>query len=289
MNPPLMGPAHSIAVFDRKPVSKPLPVRVAPVAMVDQVTQLVHQDVIEIESPDRGRRPDQPPGPARGGFPPAAVHLRLAALRSPRRTTKMLHERFIHGVQVQRRAPLHPITGQRPLLARHTAQLDHLQTPIELRRQLRQTRPNLRRRHRVPITRARRLHDDPIIRPAPTTARLVPVFRRQERAARPLGTARPLAMRKTAMGPHRPGGLHATLRPGRRHVRVEASRHNALTQREDPSCSQRRVGTQDTKGRRNRTILRTCGKLPRSPTLSMLRAGRVTFQVNDASCLISTT
>jgi hypothetical protein len=161
MNPPPYRRAHSIAVLDGKPVSKPLPIGIASVPIVDQVAQFVNQDIIEIEIPDCGRRPHESPHPAIRFFPSASMHFRLSAFSRQRGTREVLDQRLLEWIQVERTTPLHAVTWQRAFLPRHPAELNDLQTLAETPRQFRQTGTDLARRDRMPVSCARLLHNDP--------------------------------------------------------------------------------------------------------------------------------
>src|SRR5690242_5282588 len=66
--------APLVAVLDSEPFSKPLPVDGTAVAGIEDVPQLVNQHVVEVEIPNRLRRPDQLPLAAAGGLPASTEH-----------------------------------------------------------------------------------------------------------------------------------------------------------------------------------------------------------------------
>jgi len=83
--------ARLVADFQRKPLGVPFTIAVARVAIVENVSQLVNEHIVEIEIANGVLGPDELPGSPLV-HPTSTIHRRFNALRGLRRMDKRLDE-----------------------------------------------------------------------------------------------------------------------------------------------------------------------------------------------------
>ncbi len=116
-----------VAVFDGEPVGVAFAGFEIGVAVVVVVAQFVDQDIVEIKILDRCFGPGESPQVA-VGRPDAAVHFGFDALLRCGRADVGFFQRLIDGVQINRHAPLHAVTGKEAAFACHAAELHDFQS-----------------------------------------------------------------------------------------------------------------------------------------------------------------